>query len=77
MSRQKRCAASPLAATMIIVVFILRLYGRTRSRAIGTIDTAITGFWLKHSMTLLAFVEPLTRIRRHDFRLCVAANWTN
>ena len=62
---------------MIIVAFILRLDGRARNRAIRTIDTAVTGFRLKNGMTLLAFVEPLTRIRGHGFRLGVAANWAS
>lgn len=67
-----------LTATTTASIFTPRLNGRTQNRAIGAIDTAaVTGFRLKHSMTLLAFVEPLTRIRGHGFRVGVAANWAS
>jgi hypothetical protein len=47
------------------------------NRAIGTIDTAVTGLRLKHSVALFAFVEPLAGIRGHGFHFDMAANRTS
>jgi len=71
---KKRRAAYYLTATAIASVFTLGLGGWAWNRAIGTIDTTVTGFWLKHSMTLFTFVKPLASIGGHDFRFGVAAN---
>ncbi|PXW82404.1 hypothetical protein C8R34_13212 [Nitrosomonas sp. Nm84] len=47
---------------------------RAWNRAVGTVNTAVTRLRLEHSVTLLAFIEPLTRIRWHDLSFGVAAN---
>ena len=36
-------------------------------RAIGTVDAAVARFRCQNGVALLAFIEPLTGIRRHGF----------
>lgn len=76
-SGKEHGATCRLTATAIAAVFIPRLDERAWHRAIGTIDTAITGFRLKHSVALLAFVEPLAGVRGHGLRLDMAARGTS
>jgi hypothetical protein len=57
--------AHGLTATTIAAVFAVLLNWRAWNRAIGTVNTAVTRLRLDHSVTLLAFVEPLTCIRWH------------
>ena len=51
------------------------LNGRALDVAIRTIHTAITFIGLEHCTTALAFIEKLTRVRRHQFSLRVTAFW--
>lgn len=66
--------AHGLTATTIIAVFAVLLNWRAWNRAVGTVNTAVTRLRFEHSVTLLAFVEPLTCIHWHDLSLGVAAN---
>jgi hypothetical protein len=45
----------------------------TGDRSIRTKHAAVARFWLQQRFALGAFVEILTRIRRHDLLLCVPA----
>jgi hypothetical protein len=53
----------------------LLLKGRTGDRSVRTKHAAIAGLRFKQRFAAGAFVKILTRIRRHDLLLRVAAVW--
>jgi hypothetical protein len=68
--------AHSLTATAIAAALAAFLDWRAWNRAEGAVGTAVTRLRLEQRMTLLAFVEPLTRIRWHDLPLGITANGT-
>ncbi len=53
------------------------MYGRTLDRAIGAENTAVSRLWFQNSPTRFTFVEPLTRVCRHNFQFLVLADWAS
>lgn len=63
-----RSAERPLCAAGLAF-----LYRGARHSRVGTIDAAVPFEWFQNRAAGRAFVEPLTRIRRHRFFYCVSA----